>query len=497
MSMQTDQYGNQGHWLQKGTTDVCQADPTKINEQCYFSTDIRGTGSMSGYGQGIHTLQQEQGTDSLGLPDAQHTMWTEYDLQNKCPTDDINTCAENANCGLNQQFFVRERSLDGTYCEGIGCDNKGEIYNYLKNTYKGGIKQEDPYWVGKWDQVEEADVCNWEGIQCQTIFDQDGRYESSDRTYITNVDIPDRYFTNPIATPTYCLDSNKTLSQEEWVSKQQQYCSDLKVDRACSDNQFCEWTDEKPRCWNVTDDGDHPTSYNIEQCETHENHKWKVGTSAIPTTPDNYEYYKHFYSFDNTNNGTCSLDNNYDVKGGLNVEDEFKTKTMSDVLGDINNGRVPDVDIFDNVTLTSKGDVTMEQDNQTTAIKGIVEETALSTIYLSEQNTKVLHDTIRYEVYKMTNIVVDYQSDKDLYIIMRSILLQHGNFKVSGQDLLYEIHKLNKLVVSYSAKEVASNVLQYKGYISDLENLPIPVDRPSFTERTRMEPLDFSSRNNL
>ena len=492
--MQTDQYGNKGHWLQKGTTNPCSADPATRNAQCYFDTDVRGSGTMSGYGQQVHTLQQEQGTDSRGLPDAQHQMWKHYDLQNKCPTDDINTCSENANCKLDQRFFVRERLLDGQSCEGSGCANKGEIYNFLKNTYKGGIVPQDPYWVGKWDKVEEPDVCKWDGIECKTIFDQEGRNESSDRTYITNVNIPDKYFKNPDVGPNLCSDSNNKLSQESWVTNQQQYCSNLKVDRSCSDNQFCKWTDEKPRCWNVTDNGEIASSYNIEQCETHPEHEWRVGKTPIPSS---YEYYKHFYSSDNTNNGSCSLDTKYDITGGLNAEDEFKTKTLSDVLGDINNGRVSDVDIFDNVTLTSKGDVSMEQDNQATAVKGIVEETALSTIYLSEQNTKVLHDTIRYEVYKMTNIVVDYQSDKDLYIIMRSILLQHGNFKVSGQYLLYEIHKLNKLVVSYSAKEVASNVLQYKGYISDLEKLPIPIDRPNFTERERNISYDLSSRNDL
>jgi len=78
MSMQTDQYGTQGHWLKKGTSDKCTVGPTQMNEQCYFSTDIRGTGSMSGYGQQVHTLQQEKGTDSRGLPDAQHQMWKHY-----------------------------------------------------------------------------------------------------------------------------------------------------------------------------------------------------------------------------------------------------------------------------------------------------------------------------------------------------------------------------------------------------------------------------------
>ena len=67
---------------------------------------------------------------------------------------------------------------------------------------------------------------------------------------------------------------------------------------------------------------------------------------------------------------------------------------------------------------------------------------------------------------------------------MRSILLQHGNFKVSQFDLLNEIQKLNELVLQYAVKEVSSNLLQYEGYLSDLSKNPVPMDRPSFTERT-------------
>lgn len=159
---------------------------------------------------------------------------------------------------------------------------------------------------------------------------------------------------------------------------------------------------------------------------------------------------------------------------------------MDDLLSSdkFNNGRVPDVRMVSNVNKTSNGDIVIANDNQQTGVKGILEETVLSDIFLSEMNTKVIQDTIRYRVYQNTNMVVDYQSPRELYIIMRSIMLQHANFKVGQSGLIDEIKKLNKLVVDYADKEVSSNVEQFDIYIKDIQSLPTPMDRPSFSSDT-------------
>ena len=169
---------------------------------------------------------------------------------------------------------------------------------------------------------------------------------------------------------------------------------------------------------------------------------------------------------------------------------------MDDLLSSdkFNNGRVPDVRMVRNVNKTSEGDIVIANDNQQTSVKGILEETVVSDIFLSEMNTKVIQDTIRYGVYKVTNMVVDYQSPRELYIIMRSIMLQHANFKVGQSGLIDEIQNLNKLVVDYAVKEVASNVEQYDIYIKDIQSLPTPMDRPSFsTDTSRNRSQDLSA----
>jgi len=158
-------------------------------------------------------------------------------------------------------------------------------------------------------------------------------------------------------------------------------------------------------------------------------------------------------------------------------------KTLDDVLGDINNGRVSDINIFENIKPTLLGDVVMQSDNQETAIKGLVESTALSTYFLSKENTDVIQQTIRYRVHqKLGGPAIGYQSPESLYIIMRSILLQHGNFKVSSKDLTTEIQTLNSYVVQFAVNEISSNVQQYKGYLKDLSALPKPIDRPLYDD---------------
>ena len=192
-----------------------------------------------------------------------------------------------------------------------------------------------------------------------------------------------------------------------------------------------------------------------------------------------------------TRDDTLFTNQTYDDDGRLKIDELFGSKgdtnnAMDDLLSSdtFNNGRVPDVSMVTNVTKTTAGDVVIANDNQQTGVKGIVEETATSDIFLSEMNTKVIQDTIRYAVYQITNMVVDYQSPTELYIIMRSIMLQHANFKVDQSELIDEIQKLNKFVVNCAVEGVSSNVQQYDTYIKDIQTLPNPMNRPGFSSDT-------------
>ena len=108
-------------------------------------------------------------------------------------------------------------------------------------------------------------------------------------------------------------------------------------------------------------------------------------------------------------------------------------------------------------------------------------------------NYDIIQQTIRYNVYNETDKVISDQSKNELYIIMRSIMLQYGNFGVSIDNLSEEIKKLNKQVVDYSSKNITSNVIQYLGYIKDIEKLAVPMDRPAYEGRPKNASYDISN----
>ena len=59
---------------------------------------------------------------------------------------------------------------------------------------------------------------------------------------------------------------------------------------------------------------------------------------------------------------------------------------------------------------------------------------------------------------------------------MRSIYLQHSlNLNCNIKE---QIKKLNDLVIGWAGPRVLNEVEQYIGYINNVENMPVPMDRP-------------------
>ena len=146
----------------------------------------------------------------------------------------------------------------------------------------------------------------------------------------------------------------------------------------------------------------------------------------------------------------------------------------------VNNGRLSDVKVVNDLSTLVEKEITMKNDNSESSIKGILEENSLNSLFFSDTNMKVIQDTLRYRVYKNTNQVISPQSQNDLYIIMRSIMLQYANFRIGIDNIVDEIKRLNEKVSEYSVENVSSNVKQHQGYIEDLSKLPVPMDHPSY-----------------
>jgi len=157
-----------------------------------------------------------------------------------------------------------------------------------------------------------------------------------------------------------------------------------------------------------------------------------------------------------------------------------QSATLDTMLEGANNGIVTDADIVRDNPLPPETSLVIKKDNTETSIKGILENNSINDIFFSDMNTKVLQDTIRYKVNKGTGEVIARQSDNELYIIMRSIMLQFANFRTGIDEIIDEIKRLNQKVVDYAVSNISSNVTQYGGYIDKLSKLPVPLDLPVY-----------------
>tara|TARA_B100000408_G_scaffold138319_1_gene131626 strand:- start:1061 stop:1651 length:591 start_codon:yes stop_codon:yes gene_type:complete len=158
--------------------------------------------------------------------------------------------------------------------------------------------------------------------------------------------------------------------------------------------------------------------------------------------------------------------------------------SVSETVQEINNGLLHDVKLVSERKINMiPGESPMFNNLQENAVKGIHDQTEVSDIYFSNQNINLLQATIRYEVNKKTDKIIDKQSPEELSIVMRSIYLQHGNPVVPSNDIINEVNKMNELVVDYCVDQITTQVIQYQGYIEKLTTLPTPIDRPEYLNK--------------
>lgn len=125
-------------------------------------------------------------------------------------------------------------------------------------------------------------------------------------------------------------------------------------------------------------------------------------------------------------------------------------------------------------------DKELEQMNnfQVESLYGIQETSQLNHLFFSKKNMEIIQNMIRYTVYEKSDkkYIIDRQSDIELQVIMRSIYLQHS--PNLPNKIREQIQYLNKLVSDWSAEQILPEVMQYNGYIKEIEFMPVPIDLP-------------------
>jgi hypothetical protein len=115
---------------------------------------------------------------------------------------------------------------------------------------------------------------------------------------------------------------------------------------------------------------------------------------------------------------------------------------------------------------------------QVEALYGIQETSILNNAFFSKKNMDIIQNMIRYNVYEKSDkkYIIDKQSDVELEIVMRSIYLQHS--PNLPNKITEQINYLNKLVSDWCVEQIIPEVMQYIGYIKEIEYMPVPIDLP-------------------
>lgn len=144
------------------------------------------------------------------------------------------------------------------------------------------------------------------------------------------------------------------------------------------------------------------------------------------------------------------------------------------------NGRI---DIINNTLTSDYNNNLYTEDNNpnknfhSEALKGIQTESLLSRTFFSDKNIDIIQNSIRYNVYGLSNsqYIIGRQSDIQLQIIMRSLYLQFSKNLNTG--IREQVQELNNMVVNYCVPRILSEIQQYIVYKSDVSKLPEPIDR--------------------
>jgi|TARA_A200000159_G_scaffold141184_1_gene143857 hypothetical protein len=91
----------------------------------------------------------------------------------------------------------------------------------------------------------------------------------------------------------------------------------------------------------------------------------------------------------------------------------------------------------------------------------------------------LLQRAIRQDFKNKTGISIDYQSEDDLYGIMRVVFINNSgdhNVRVNEQ-----VKMMNEMVIKTGVSQIQSGVSQYMGYVHDMDRGLEPLDRPQST----------------
>jgi hypothetical protein len=124
-------------------------------------------------------------------------------------------------------------------------------------------------------------------------------------------------------------------------------------------------------------------------------------------------------------------------------------------------------------------------------VKGVWEDTTLSKVFFSKENTSIIQNGIRAGVYQLSNgkYLVDNQDPEELQLIMRGIFTEYS--KNQPNNIREQVESLNEKVVKYCSNKVFQEAQGYLKYLRDSNSTPTPLTYPTLTSRSKQ--LEFKN----
>jgi len=115
--------------------------------------------------------------------------------------------------------------------------------------------------------------------------------------------------------------------------------------------------------------------------------------------------------------------------------------------------------------------------------------TRLEVLFKSPQNCENIQTIIRKEVKVITNLLIDRQSDQELFIIMNHTFKYYALHQ--PHNLLNQINNLNKKVIELCVKSILLNLKDHQFYRQNLNKPRHVMDRPQQTSSKGTKSLNM------
>ncbi len=191
----------------------------------------------------------------------------------------------------------------------------------------------------------------------------------------------------------------------------------------------------------------------------------------------------------------------YDTTCLLNANEY--SKDVSDIIDELD---INELDNSKNTTNEKINDYIIVDTMIDDSMKGNFMDSMISFNFMSRINMDVIQDTIESKIYQYTlknninsvdsdkkGVIIGRQSYRQLFVIMRSILLQYGDMTISDkQNLIKHIKYLNKLVVDYCVKNILNSMSNYVHYLEKKDAIVVPFEYPTNSQSGKVDISDLS-----